>query len=380
MRPWAELVLLAFLAGVGCESSGSLLGNDDDSSLRDDDDATSDDDDGASDDDDATGDVPPLVINEISANNGGAVLDDMGLPSDWLEIYNPTDASVYLGGWFVSDDWTEPDRHTLPAGLVVPASGFLVLWADGDDDPEDAHLPFRLSAEGEAVGIFAPDGETVDWVEFPAAEEDEAWARLPDGADAWAAVDVGTPGVSNVALQEGQVELVPTGATWRFLDTGIDPGADWTTVSFDDSSWGAGPGPLGYGDPVATEVSFGGDPAAKHITTWFRHAFKVPQEIAEGLIGLELSLRVDDGAVVHLNGSEMTRVRMPSGPITPTTVANQTVGGGGETAYGVYLLTAGSLVAGINQLAVEVHQAGAGSSDIVMDLHLDANVITDITP
>ena len=73
-------------------------------------------------------------------------------------------------------------------------------------------------------------------------------------------------------------------------------------------------------------------------------------------------------------------MRMPSGPITPTTVASQAVGGGGETAYGVYILTADSLVAGANQLAVEVHQAGAGSTDIVMDLRLDANVITDVTP
>ena len=79
-----------------------------------------------------------------------------------------------------------------------------------------------------------------------------------------AAVILG-PFAAGVSAQD---TLIPTGATWRYLDDGSDQGSAWADPTFDDSAWAAGPAELGYGDgDEATVVSFGGDAGNKFITT-----------------------------------------------------------------------------------------------------------------
>lgn len=165
------------------------------------------------------------------------------------------------------------------------------------------------------------------------------------------------------------VTLVPLGAEWRYYDRGTLPAAGWTSPAFDDSGWNKGPAQLGYGDDdIVTTVGFGPNPNAKYITTWFRHEFTV--EDPGRLFGLMLGLIRDDGAIVYLNGREVFRSNMPTGTVTPTTLASSTVGGTDEsTLYEADLDTA-RLVAGRNVLAVELHQSDAGSSDLSFQLQL----------
>jgi hypothetical protein len=126
---------------------------------------------------------------------------------------------------------------------------------------------------------------------------------------------------------------------------------------------------LGYGDgDEATVVSFGGDANNKFITTYFRHSFVVPDP--SGYTNLILRLLRDDGAVVYLNGTEVTRSNMPSGTINSTTLASSTVSGTGETTYYSNNISLTSLVAGTNVLAVEVHQDIATGVDLSFDLEL----------
>src|SRR4029079_5537770 len=52
--------------------------------------------------------------------------------------------------------------------------------------------------------------------------------------------------------------LLHAGATWRYLDTGVDPGPNWITPEFDDRGWPSGAARLGYGgDGEVTTISFG---------------------------------------------------------------------------------------------------------------------------
>jgi hypothetical protein len=119
-----------------------------------------------------------------------------------------------------------------------------------------------------------------------------------------------------------------------------------------------------------TVLSFGGNPQMKHPTYYFRHAFEVADP--SHYTALELRLRRDDGAVVYLNGVEVVRSNMPSGPINRNTLASSSISGAAETAFEIFAVAPGRLVAGRNVLAVEVHQASLSSSDVVFDLELKA--------
>lgn len=167
---------------------------------------------------------------------------------------------------------------------------------------------------------------------------------------------------------EAQVPLVDQGATWRFLDDGSDPGATWPDASFDDTSWRSGPARLGYGGSEVTTISFGPDPVQRHITSYFRHEFQVPDPSA--FIGLELRLSRDDGAAVYLNGEEVLRDGLLAGPLTSTTLAVTEAINYRELYRFPTFLRADDLVAGTNVLAVELHQASRTSPDAGLELAL----------
>lgn len=81
-----------------------------------------------------------------------------------------------------------------------------------------------------------------------------------------------------------------TGSTWRYLDNGGNQGTAWQAVSFTDTAWKTCVAPLGYGDPVATVVSFGSSSSQKFVTTYFRRRFTTSSVIGS----LSLRLRRDD--------------------------------------------------------------------------------------
>lgn len=163
--------------------------------------------------------------------------------------------------------------------------------------------------------------------------------------------------------------LVPDGSDWSYWDLGTDPDPAWNTLGFDDSTWGVGPAPLGYGEfDILTEVDDGGDLFNRHITTWFRHEFNALGTAA--MTGLVLQLRKDDGAIVYLNGTEIGRYNMPLGPITSSTLALVSTNGANESDPISYAIPVGGLVDGDNVVAVEMHQAGPASNDLALDLKL----------
>jgi hypothetical protein len=163
-----------------------------------------------------------------------------------------------------------------------------------------------------------------------------------------------------------QTPLVPSGAVWRYLDDGSDPGPEWTGPGFDESGWAAGPAELGFGDRDEATALEGGP-----LTFYFRHRFSAADP--EALGGLALSLLRDDGAVVYLNGLEVHRSNLPDGDVEPDTLASENVSGAEEQSWEVVSLPACRLVPGENWLAVEVHQASPSSGDLSFDLRLEAS-------
>jgi hypothetical protein len=137
-----------------------------------------------------------VVINELMASNSKTVAENGTYP-DWIELYNPTDRDVDLGGYYVSDKLDDPRRVELPEGLTIDAKGYLLLWADGDLEEGNSHLPFKLSKDGEAAVISGPDGTFLDSVEFQDAPQDYSYARFPNGVGDFAWCWEATPRAEN---------------------------------------------------------------------------------------------------------------------------------------------------------------------------------------
>jgi len=170
--------------------------------------------------------------------------------------------------------------------------------------------------------------------------------------------------------------LVSLGADWKYLDNGTFPGSTWMQPSFDDSLWAVGPAELGYGDgDEATVISYGPNPLDKHITTYFRHGFTVTDPAAYD--GLNFRIRRDDGAAVYLNGVEVFRTNLGAGVITSQTLAASTISSSEEIQLNSAVFDPALLVAGVNVLAVEVHQRSASSSDLSFDCDLQGHTPAD---
>lgn len=141
-----------------------------------------------------------IVINEIMASNGSTLADATGEYSDWIELYNPTNATVDLSGYYLTDKPSNPKKHQLPSGVSIAAGGYLILWASSEPSRGDTHLGFSLSASGEFVGLYQPDGSTtVDAISFGPQRADISWGRKPNQTGGWFFLVPASPANGNEA-------------------------------------------------------------------------------------------------------------------------------------------------------------------------------------
>ncbi len=163
---------------------------------------------------------------------------------------------------------------------------------------------------------------------------------------------------------------VRSAASWNYFDKGGAPVGDWKARVYNDSTWAFGRGAFGYGGRgIGQTVSFGTNAALKNVTTYFRKAIEV-KALTELADTIQLALRADDGAVVYINGTEVSRANMPTGVIADSTLATREVGNPDELLYFVYDLPKSILQVGQNIIAVEVHQNTRNGQDIAFDLKL----------
>ena len=121
-----------------------------------------------------------VVINEFMASNDAAVADQDGDYDDWIELYNNAAEPITLTGYYLSDDGTDPLQWEFPEA-TIPARGYLIVWADDDEDQDGLHANFKLSASGETLLLIDPDGNIVDEVTFDEQETDVSYGRFPNG-------------------------------------------------------------------------------------------------------------------------------------------------------------------------------------------------------
>ncbi len=141
-----------------------------------------------------------LFINELLARNVNDVTDDWGEHEDWIELYNPNGDSFDLTGHYLTDDLSDPTQWAFAPGTSVPPGGYLLVWADDEPAQGSLHASFKISRQGEALGLFGPDGEgnpMLDFIAFGPQETDVSFGRRFDGSYLWATQAATSPGGAN---------------------------------------------------------------------------------------------------------------------------------------------------------------------------------------
>ena len=104
------------------------------------------------------------VISEFMASNDGALVNDEdGDDSDWIEIFNPSEITANLDGYYLTDDPANLTKWTFPAQSLT-AGEYLLVWASGKDrrvSGNELHTNFSLQASGEYLALVKPDGVTI---------------------------------------------------------------------------------------------------------------------------------------------------------------------------------------------------------------------------
>lgn len=246
--------------------------------------------------------------------------------------------------------------------LPVDSSKLVAMRLDGPSDVVVALWPHTDAAD---LAVTVPTGASaVDLLGRPLSLDSSTDGLVLTMRQTNCPIYLTVPGPGHAT----HITLVPAGAIWRYLDTGVNLGTNWIGPAFDDRGWSSGRAPLGYGDPgLATTNSFGPNANDKYITTYYRHRFVAGQASAIG--ELRLRLRRDDGAVVYLNGREAAVSNLPGHPGF-NTLALAAISGADETNFLSAFLSPSLLVEGTNLLAIEVHQSGTNSSDLTFDLEL----------
>tara|TARA_Y100000593_G_C4312598_1_gene339140 strand:- start:1223 stop:2308 length:1086 start_codon:yes stop_codon:yes gene_type:complete len=151
-----------------------------------------------------------IYINEFSSKD--RLFPGLGDSSDWVELYNPNAYDVSLAGWNITDDG-DYDFMDIPAGVSVPANGFLLVMfndcVDGDDENDDPipvpcitqqcvedigppcfdgtylHVPTKLGGS-DGIQLFNQDGNLVDeiyWDGHLVDSDNCSYARITDGGN-----------------------------------------------------------------------------------------------------------------------------------------------------------------------------------------------------
>jgi len=136
-----------------------------------------------------------LIISEIMASNSQTLKDEDGDYSDWIEIYNRSSEEINIDGWYISDNSENLIKWIFP-NKVIPAYGFLVVFASGKDKRTgEFHINFKLSRSGESLFLTKPDGKTIaSFIDrYPPQETDISYSLIDT---VWSFAQA-TPGQTN---------------------------------------------------------------------------------------------------------------------------------------------------------------------------------------
>ena len=130
---------------------------------------------------------PKLVINEVLVINEENFVDDYGQRSAWIEIYNYTAKTQDIGGYFLTNDKSNPKKYPIPKGDVltkIPPHQHVLFWANNKPYQGTFYVSFELDPNEENyIALFDESGTVlIDEVVIPKGQlADVSWGYEMDG-------------------------------------------------------------------------------------------------------------------------------------------------------------------------------------------------------
>lgn len=130
---------------------------------------------------------PALWINEIQPLNIGAIQDQAGQSSPWIELYNAGSKLIDLTGLYLTDSYTNLLRWSFPSNTVMREGQYLLIWADGESNQTSAaelHANFRLIPSTGEVALVRMDlGQptVLDYIDYANLAPGQSLGYSPDG-------------------------------------------------------------------------------------------------------------------------------------------------------------------------------------------------------
>ena len=142
-----------------------------------------------------------LYINEVMASNNNNIKDDYFENEDWIELYNPSNSSIDISGFYISDRANNKTKFQIKGTsqqTIIQAHSFKLIWLDDDEIQGTMHANFKLNATLDSVYLSLPNGiQTVDSIGFNNLTSDLSYGREHDGDSTWIVFNEPTPNASN---------------------------------------------------------------------------------------------------------------------------------------------------------------------------------------
>lgn len=131
-----------------------------------------------------------LCINEIMGRSSEYLVDHTTYAKKWIELYNGTEQDINLAGYGLSTIKERPYQLCFTQ-VTIPANGYLVVQALGEEGPEvpilmdvdELRTDFDINANGGKLFLTDADGKLIDEVQYGDCIADVAYGRSPDGGE-----------------------------------------------------------------------------------------------------------------------------------------------------------------------------------------------------
>lgn len=163
-----------------------------------------------------------VTLNEFLAGNSTGITNEEGKYKDWIETKNKTAAPLGLGELQPSNDLSNRTKWQFPRTAIVPANGYLLVWADDQNTTWiDYHTNFNLTLAGDTrplVGFARHPGRQI---RYQQQAQDLSSSRCADGVGPFVDGTLPTPRLTNDCASTGYyltgtpepLQLMPNPAT-----------------------------------------------------------------------------------------------------------------------------------------------------------------------